>query len=137
MAGGGPAALERWVSGELHALLGLSERHVAAFLVGLARRSHSPEDLLGRLEQTETLNVSDPAVRSFAQRLWDQVGGAAGAGRGLFLGAGPPPRGGGDRTWLGGGLAEGAGPPTGGGATAGRASSVVEGEGQCVGGELN
>ncbi|KYO19872.1 hypothetical protein Y1Q_0006834 [Alligator mississippiensis] len=72
MAGGGPAALERWVSGELHALLGLSERHVAAFLVGLARRSHSPEDLLGRLEQTETLNVSDPAVRSFAQRLWDQ-----------------------------------------------------------------
>ncbi|XP_019334322.2 pre-mRNA-splicing factor ATP-dependent RNA helicase DHX16 [Alligator mississippiensis] len=73
MAGGGPAALERWVSGELHALLGLSERHVAAFLVGLARRSHSPEDLLGRLEQTETLNVSDPAVRSFAQRLWDQI----------------------------------------------------------------
>uniref|UniRef100_K7FZK1 Activating signal cointegrator 1 complex subunit 3 n=1 Tax=Pelodiscus sinensis TaxID=13735 RepID=K7FZK1_PELSI len=33
------AALERWVSGELHALLGLSERHVVAFLLGLARRS--------------------------------------------------------------------------------------------------
>ncbi|KAH1183446.1 hypothetical protein KIL84_004938 [Mauremys mutica] len=67
------AALERWVSGELHALLGLSERHVVGFLLGLARRSRSPDELLNRLEETETLRVSEPAVRAFAQRLWEQI----------------------------------------------------------------
>ncbi|XP_067386232.1 pre-mRNA-splicing factor ATP-dependent RNA helicase DHX16 isoform X1 [Emydura macquarii macquarii] len=67
------AALERWVSGELHALLGLSERHVVGFLLGLARRSRSPDELLSRLEETETLRVSEPAVRAFALRLWEQI----------------------------------------------------------------
>uniref|UniRef100_A0A8C0G6U7 RNA helicase n=1 Tax=Chelonoidis abingdonii TaxID=106734 RepID=A0A8C0G6U7_CHEAB len=67
------AALERWVSGELHALLGMSERHVVGFLLGLARRSRSPDELLNRLEETETLRVSEPAVRAFAQRLWEQI----------------------------------------------------------------
>ncbi|XP_038227267.1 pre-mRNA-splicing factor ATP-dependent RNA helicase DHX16 isoform X3 [Dermochelys coriacea] len=67
------AGLERWVSGELHALLGLSERHVVGFLLGLARRSRSPDELLNRLEETETLRVSEPAVRAFAQRLWEQI----------------------------------------------------------------
>uniref|UniRef100_A0A8D0HBU4 Activating signal cointegrator 1 complex subunit 3 n=1 Tax=Sphenodon punctatus TaxID=8508 RepID=A0A8D0HBU4_SPHPU len=65
--------LERWVSGELHALLGLSERHVVAFLVGLARRSRSAEELLARLEETETLHVNEPPARAFAQRLWERV----------------------------------------------------------------
>ncbi|KAL8213278.1 UNVERIFIED_CONTAM: putative pre-mRNA-splicing factor ATP-dependent RNA helicase dhx16 [Gekko kuhli] len=65
--------LERWVSGQLHALLGLSERHVAAFLVGLARRSRTADDLLARLEETETLRVSDPSARAFAHQLWERV----------------------------------------------------------------
>ncbi|XP_048345601.1 pre-mRNA-splicing factor ATP-dependent RNA helicase DHX16 isoform X1 [Sphaerodactylus townsendi] len=65
--------LERWVSGQLHALLGLSERHVVAFLVGLARRSRTADDLLARLEETETLRVSDPPARAFAQQLWERV----------------------------------------------------------------
>lgn len=65
--------LERWVSGQLHAVLGLSERHVVAFMIGLAKRSRSPEDLLVRLEETETLNVTDPSARAFAQQLWERV----------------------------------------------------------------
>ncbi|KAL8212975.1 UNVERIFIED_CONTAM: putative pre-mRNA-splicing factor ATP-dependent RNA helicase dhx16 [Gekko kuhli] len=65
--------LERWVSGQLHALLGLSERHVVAFLVGLAQRSRTADDLLARLEETETLRVSDPSARAFAQQLWERV----------------------------------------------------------------
>ncbi|XP_066474343.1 pre-mRNA-splicing factor ATP-dependent RNA helicase DHX16 [Tiliqua scincoides] len=65
--------LERWVSEELHGLLGLSERHVVAFMVGLAKRSRSSEDLLARLEETDTLRVADPAARAFAQRLWERV----------------------------------------------------------------
>ncbi|KAK2511288.1 hypothetical protein Q9966_016668, partial [Columba livia] len=67
------AALERWVSGQLQALLGLSGRHVPAFLVALARRSRSPDELLERLRETEALRVEEPGVRQFARELWDKV----------------------------------------------------------------
>lgn len=71
------AALERWVSGQLQELLGLSARHVPAFLVALARRSRSLEELLERLRETEALRVEEPRVREFASQLWEKVGGAA------------------------------------------------------------
>ncbi|KAM6993486.1 LOW QUALITY PROTEIN: pre-mRNA-splicing factor ATP-dependent RNA helicase DHX16 [Passerculus sandwichensis] len=67
------AALERWVSGQLQELLGLSARHVPAFLVALARRSRSLEELLERLRETEALRVEEPRVREFASQLWDKV----------------------------------------------------------------
>ncbi|XP_030826468.1 LOW QUALITY PROTEIN: pre-mRNA-splicing factor ATP-dependent RNA helicase DHX16 [Camarhynchus parvulus] len=74
------AALERWVSGQLQELLGLSARHVPAFLVALARRSRSLEELLERLRETEALRVEEPRVREFARQLWDKVGGKPGLG---------------------------------------------------------
>uniref|UniRef100_A0A8C3UGP1 RNA helicase n=1 Tax=Catharus ustulatus TaxID=91951 RepID=A0A8C3UGP1_CATUS len=67
------AGLERWVSGQLQELLGLSARHVPAFLVALARRSRSLEELLERLRETEALRVEEPRVREFARELWDKV----------------------------------------------------------------
>ncbi|KAM4643572.1 LOW QUALITY PROTEIN: pre-mRNA-splicing factor ATP-dependent RNA helicase DHX16-like [Amazona ochrocephala] len=67
------AALERWVSGELQELLGLSGRHVPAFLVALARRSRSAEELLERLRETEALRVEEPRVEAFARELWGKV----------------------------------------------------------------
>ncbi|KAM4754857.1 LOW QUALITY PROTEIN: pre-mRNA-splicing factor ATP-dependent RNA helicase DHX16 [Cyanocitta cristata] len=67
------AALERWVSGQLQELLGLSARHVPAFLVALARRSRSLEELLERLRETEALRVEEPRVREFASQLWEKV----------------------------------------------------------------
>uniref|UniRef100_A0A672TZX4 RNA helicase n=1 Tax=Strigops habroptila TaxID=2489341 RepID=A0A672TZX4_STRHB len=79
------AALERWVSGELQELLGLSGRHVPAFLVALARRSRSAEELLERLRDTEALRVDEPRVQAFARELWDKVGGAEG-GKGAGYG---------------------------------------------------
>lgn len=69
------AALERWVAGELQELLGMSGRHVPAFLVALARRSRSVEDLLERLRETEALRVEEPRVREFARELWGKVRG--------------------------------------------------------------
>ncbi|XP_075594443.1 pre-mRNA-splicing factor ATP-dependent RNA helicase DHX16 [Balearica regulorum gibbericeps] len=73
MAAAAAAALERWVSGELQTLLGLSGRHVPAFLVALARRSRSVEELLERLRETEALRVEEPRVRAFARELWEKV----------------------------------------------------------------
>ncbi|XP_045049217.2 pre-mRNA-splicing factor ATP-dependent RNA helicase DHX16 [Desmodus rotundus] len=67
-----PAGLERWVQDELHAVLGLSERHVAQFLIGTAQRCGSAEEFVQRLRDTDTLDVSGPA-RDFALRLWSKV----------------------------------------------------------------
>ncbi|XP_069491425.1 pre-mRNA-splicing factor ATP-dependent RNA helicase DHX16 [Ambystoma mexicanum] len=65
-------AAEAWVKDQLHSLLGLSDRHVAQFLVGTARRSSGPEDLARRLQETGTLNV-DEKVRRFCGELWDKI----------------------------------------------------------------
>ncbi|KAM4834826.1 pre-mRNA-splicing factor ATP-dependent RNA helicase DHX16 isoform 2-T2 [Thomomys bottae] len=67
-----PAELERWVQEELHSVLGLSQRHVARFLIANAQRFASPEEFLQRLEDTDTLDLSGPA-RDFALRLWHKV----------------------------------------------------------------
>lgn len=71
-----PASLERWVQDELHAVLGLSERHVAQFLIGTARRCSSAEEFVQRLRDTDTLDLGGPA-RDFALRLWSKVPRAA------------------------------------------------------------
>lgn len=98
-----PAALERWVQDELHAVLGLSERHVAQFLIGTARRCGSAEEFVQRLRDTDTLDLGGPA-RDFALRLWSKVSAAAGRGAAGRGGAG---RGG--RRCRGAGLAARAG----------------------------
>ncbi|XP_030053244.1 pre-mRNA-splicing factor ATP-dependent RNA helicase DHX16 [Microcaecilia unicolor] len=64
--------VESWVQDQLHALLGLSERHVAQFLVGTARRSASPEELLRRLRDTGALEV-DARLEAFAGQLWSKI----------------------------------------------------------------
>lgn len=69
-----PAGLERWVQEELHSVLGLSERHVAQFLIGTAQRCASAEEFVQRLRDTETLDLGGPA-RDFALRLWSKVSG--------------------------------------------------------------
>uniref|UniRef100_A0A8D1FT09 Pre-mRNA-splicing factor ATP-dependent RNA helicase DHX16 n=1 Tax=Sus scrofa TaxID=9823 RepID=A0A8D1FT09_PIG len=67
-----PAGLERWVQDELHSVLGLSERHVAQFLIGTAQRCASAEEFVQRLRDTDTLDLSGPA-RDFALKLWNKV----------------------------------------------------------------
>ncbi|GAB1301013.1 RNA helicase [Apodemus speciosus] len=67
-----PAGLERWVQEELHSVLGLSERHVAQFLIGTAQRCASAEEFVQRLRDTDTLDLGGPA-RDFALRLWSKV----------------------------------------------------------------
>lgn len=67
-----PAGLERWVQEELHSVLGLSERHVAQFLIGTAQRCASAEEFVQRLRDTDTLDLGGPA-RDFALKLWSKV----------------------------------------------------------------
>ncbi|XP_063055878.1 pre-mRNA-splicing factor ATP-dependent RNA helicase DHX16 [Engraulis encrasicolus] len=66
------ANLEQWVSDRLHDILGLSDRYVAQFMIGLVRKSSSLPDFIGRLKQTGTIDV-DNKVEMFAQELFNKV----------------------------------------------------------------
>ncbi|CAJ0924802.1 unnamed protein product [Ranitomeya imitator] len=64
--------IEVWVKERLHDVLGMSDRHVAQFLIGTARRSSSAADLVSRLSDTGAVDVTDK-VRSFAEELWAKL----------------------------------------------------------------
>ena len=66
------SAIERWVGDKLHDVLGISEKYIAQFMVGLAQKSGSPADLIERIKATDTIDVNEKVV-SFAQELWNKV----------------------------------------------------------------
>ena len=66
------AVIQQWVSDRLHQILGLSDKYVAQFLVGLAKKATSLPDFVSRLENTGTIKMNDE-VRQFATELWSKV----------------------------------------------------------------
>lgn len=66
------AQLEQWVNDRLHDILGLSDRYVSQFMIGIARKASSPEDFVSRLEQTGTIDI-DQSVSAFAKELFDKI----------------------------------------------------------------
>uniref|UniRef100_A0A2R5LFA9 RNA helicase n=1 Tax=Ornithodoros turicata TaxID=34597 RepID=A0A2R5LFA9_9ACAR len=70
------AGVEQWVSDQLHSILGLSDRYVAEYLVHMAKKSSSEEELVHKLQDTGTITVND-AVVGFVHSLWDKVPHAA------------------------------------------------------------
>uniref|UniRef100_A0A667X600 Pre-mRNA-splicing factor ATP-dependent RNA helicase DHX16 n=1 Tax=Myripristis murdjan TaxID=586833 RepID=A0A667X600_9TELE len=66
------ANLEQWVNDRLHDILGLSDRYVAQFMIGTARKSSGPQDFVSRLQQTGTIDI-DQNVIAFAQELYHKV----------------------------------------------------------------
>ena len=61
-----------WVSDRLHDMLHISDRNIAEFLLGLCRKSSSPENFLEKIRETDTINIDDN-VRQFATQLWGKV----------------------------------------------------------------
>jgi pre-mRNA-splicing factor ATP-dependent RNA helicase DHX16 len=61
-----------WVSDSLHDVAGISDAYIADFFIGLAKNSKSADELIGKIRDTETLNV-DSAVTHFAQELFNKV----------------------------------------------------------------
>ena len=64
--------LRTWVSDQLHDVAGISDLAIADFFVGLAQKSKSPNDLISKIEHTETLAI-DAKVREFANSLYEMV----------------------------------------------------------------
>lgn len=61
-----------WVSDQLHSILGLSDRFVAEYLVGLAKKSSTAEILERKIRESNTITVNS-AVRMFLGELWGKV----------------------------------------------------------------
>lgn len=61
-----------WVYDELHDIVGFSEKIVAEFLVCLAEKSKSPEDLLRQISENQTIEINSNVVK-FARELWSKV----------------------------------------------------------------
>jgi hypothetical protein len=72
--------LRIWVNDELHGITGISNLTIADYLVGLAEKSKSAQDLMQKIRDTETLDV-DQKVTDFAQTLYAKIP-SNGAGKG-------------------------------------------------------
>lgn len=66
------ANLEQWVSDQLHDILGLSDRYVAQFMIGLVKKSSGPQDFVARLQQTGTIDI-DQRITAFAHELYNKA----------------------------------------------------------------
>jgi len=64
--------LARYVGDRLHDLLGISDKYVAEYLIGLAGKSSSAAGFIDQLRDTDTVTVDD-AMIAFAQELWSKV----------------------------------------------------------------
>ncbi|CAL1534296.1 unnamed protein product [Lymnaea stagnalis] len=63
---------ETWVNDKLHDILGISDKYIAQYFVGLAAKSESPGELVQRLQETGTVDVDENLV-VFAKELFDKV----------------------------------------------------------------
>ncbi|CAM1308225.1 DHX16 (predicted), partial [Pycnogonum litorale] len=66
------ANVETWVDDQLHALLGMTGKHVGQYVTILARKSDSSQELIQKIKDTGIMDVDD-SVESFATQLWNKV----------------------------------------------------------------
>ncbi|PIK35386.1 putative pre-mRNA-splicing factor ATP-dependent RNA helicase DHX16-like [Apostichopus japonicus] len=64
--------VELWVQDQLHDVMGMSDRYISEFLISLAQKSSTPDNLLQKIQQTDTLDLT-PNVINFATELWGKI----------------------------------------------------------------
>ena len=66
------ALTERWVNDKLYDILGISDKYIAQYMIGLASKANSPDDFVDQLKATQTVDV-DNNVIAFAKELFQKV----------------------------------------------------------------
>lgn len=70
-------SLETWISDQLMEILGFSDRYTAQFLFSIAQKSISVDDLIEKVQSTDTIDVANSRVVSFLSELWSKIPRAA------------------------------------------------------------
>ncbi|XP_050406181.1 pre-mRNA-splicing factor ATP-dependent RNA helicase DHX16 isoform X1 [Patella vulgata] len=65
-------SVEKWVSERLFDLLGISDKYIAQYFVGLANKSGSEDDFVDRLRDTGTVEIDDNII-NFTKELYHKV----------------------------------------------------------------
>ncbi|BFZ20424.1 hypothetical protein BsWGS_23462 [Bradybaena similaris] len=66
------SGVDLWVNDKLYDILGISDKYISQYFVGLASKSESPGEFLQRLKDTGTVEVDDK-VSAFALELFHKV----------------------------------------------------------------
>lgn len=66
------SSVEEWVDEKLYDILGISDRTITRFILALAKKSTDSADLVERLRNTETLQIT-PNVMKFASDLLARI----------------------------------------------------------------
>lgn len=64
--------LETWVNDKLHDILGISDKYISQYLLGLAKKATDPNDFIGKIRETGTVEI-DTNMLNFAHELWQKV----------------------------------------------------------------
>lgn len=66
------ALTERWVNDQLFDILGISDKYIAQYFIGLASKAGSPEEFVEQLKETQTVDVDNNLI-AFAKDLYNRV----------------------------------------------------------------
>ena len=66
------ALLETWVNDKLHDILGISDKYIAQYLIGLAKKSSSADEYVEKLKETGTVEIDHDMI-IFSKELWDKA----------------------------------------------------------------
>ena len=64
--------MEQWVGDKLHEVLGISDKYLAQYMLGLATKSKSTDAFIEALRKTDTVPI-DKEIITFAGELWNKV----------------------------------------------------------------
>ena len=67
------SSVTTWVQDKLYDLLDISDKNIAEFIIGLAKRCKDPEGFIDKIHETGAIDV-DSNVERFAKELWQKVG---------------------------------------------------------------
>lgn len=64
--------LETWVNDKLHDILGISDKYISQYLLGLAKKATGPSDFIDKIRETGTVEI-DTNMLNFAHELWQKM----------------------------------------------------------------
>jgi len=64
--------LTRYVGDRLHDILGISDKYITDYFIGLAGKSASAASFIQQLRDSDTVSVDETMI-AFAQELWNKV----------------------------------------------------------------